>query len=125
MVSAALRACVAGLVVGVFSFAAAGGFEDALASLFVPNRGLAERMASLQVHMSDRFPFSVVAQLRGWNVPVEEVRQLSFNGHIGPFSVSLGYFEPVAEAIRAGFSVLIVLSTLWWVGNRLVPVLKI
>jgi hypothetical protein len=125
--SKAGRALIAALVLGSLALAqeqSAGPVVDALRALFIPQTPLTVRFERVRADLAGRFPFSVVAQLQGWQVPVQEV-ELGLSGNIGPFRVELGYFQPVASAIRTGMGLVIFVATLWWVINRITPVLKI
>lgn len=114
-------------VVACLSFAWASGDQglgSLLADLFVPRTPLTERFQRVYEDLSGRFPFSVAAALREWSLPVGEAG-IALEGSVGPFSISLGYFAPLASVIRNGMGVLIMLSVLWMVANRLVPVIRI
>ena len=132
MAAKAARAFVA--VVVVFSMAWAqsgqsgGPVIDALRAAFVPSVPLTERFERLRAEVSSRFPFSVIAQLQGWQTPAVDVGEgavTSLSGRYGAIPVDMSWMTPIATFIRTGMGLVILVSTLWWVLNRVTPVLKI
>lgn len=137
MVAAPSRAFAA--VVVVFSMAwsmawaqqsgqSGGPVTDALRAAFVPRVPLTERFERLRAEVSSRFPFSVVAQLQAWQTPAVDVGEGAFNalsGRYGAIPVDMSWMMPIAAFIRTGMGLVILVATVWWILNRVTPVLKI
>lgn len=105
-----------------------GAVIDALKAAFLPRVSLAERFERLQAEASTRFPFSVVAQLRAWQAPAVDVGEGAFDalsGQYGAIPVDMSWMMPIATFIRTGMGLVILVSTVWWILNRVTPVLKI
>jgi hypothetical protein len=111
----------------VSGFAGAAGLEDALAGLFVPRRGLVERFQVLRQDMSARFPFSVAMQLREATLSLREAdAEGVLGGSIGPIPLPSGSaIAPLFTFIRDGMGLVILVSTLVWLVNRVAPQLRL
>lgn len=119
------RFLVSLLVFGIaFAQSNQSGFTGVLQSLFVPTVSLSDRFQDLRGYIDTKFPFSVASSLSSPSLD-GSASPHTFNATAGILSISMAWFQPISTLLRAGFGLVIMVSTFWWLANAVVPRFKI